>query len=130
MLEIIDRDLILWPVAGHLGILFVLYCWLSVVRFQKRAGQPVEALEARISANLKNQFEAPILFYALVAMLWAEDLVNWAYLTLAIVFLAGRIWHLLAATLSTNIIRRGLIFTFNWLAIYAMWALFLLPRLF
>lgn len=126
----IDRDLILWPVAGHLAILFFLYCWLSVVRFQKRSGQPVDALEARISANLRNQFEAPLLFYALIAMIWADNAVNSAYLVLACVFLLGRIWHLLVATLSTNIIRRGLVFTVNWLAIYGMWAVFLLPRLF
>ena len=130
MFETINRDLILWPVAGHLAILFFLYCWLSVVRKWKRDGKPVEALEVRISANLRNQFEAPILFYALVAMLWAGDLVTWAYVALGGVFIAGRIWHLLVATLSSNIIRRGLVFTMNWLAIYAMWALFLLPRLF
>ena len=130
MFETINRDLILWPVTAHLAILFFLYCWLSVVRKWKRDGKPVEALEVRISANLRNQFEAPILFYALVAMLWAGDLVTWAYVALGGVFIAGRIWHLLVATLSSNIIRRGLVFTMNWLAIYAMWALFLLPRLF
>ena len=55
---------------------------------------------------------------------------TWAYVALGGVFIAGRVWHLIVATLYTNIIRRGLVFTVNWLAIYAMWALFLLPRLF
>ncbi|MAP96436.1 MAG: hypothetical protein CMK07_15935 [Ponticaulis sp.] len=130
MFEIISRDLILWPVAAHLAILVVLYVWLSVVRKFQRDGKPVEALEARISANLSNQFEAPILFYAIVAMIWAGDLVTPLQLGLAGIFIIGRIWHLLVATLSTNIIRRGMVFMVNWLAIYGMWAAFLLPRLF
>ena len=120
----IDRDLLLWPVLAHLALIVFLYAWLSLVRKQERDGKPVADLEARISANLSNQFEAPVLFYAIFVLVWTEALVNLAYLSLAWIFVAGRVWHLLVATLSTNIIRRGLIFTINWLAIFGMWAVF------
>jgi len=125
----IDRDLILWPVAVHLALIAFLYAWLSLIRKHQREGRDVKALEARISANLSNQFEAPVLFYALVAMLWAGDMVNSVYFILAWVFVAGRLWHFYVATLSSDIIRRGLVFTINFLAIFVMWALFLFQQL-
>ncbi|NHK29290.1 hypothetical protein FF098_015335 [Parvularcula flava] len=129
MLTQIDRDLILWPVAVHLALIVFLYAWLSLIRKYQREGRDVKALEVRVSANLSNQFEAPVLFYALVAMLWAGDMVNSVYFILAWAFTAGRLWHFYVATLSTDIIRRGLIFTINFLAIFSMWALFLFQRL-
>lgn len=130
MLNEISRNLILWPLAGHLALIAFLYAWLSWVRKLQREGLKVAALEARISANLSNQFEAPMLFYVVIAMIWTDFAVTPLYLGLAWIFLAGRLWHTYVATLSTDIIRRGLVFMVNWLAIFLMWASFLLPRLF
>ena len=129
MLIQIDRDLILWPVAVHLALIVFLYAWLSLIRKLQREGRDVKALEARISATLSNQFEAPVLFYALIAMIWAADVVNSLYFILAWVFVAGRLWHFYVATLSSDVIRRGLVFTINFVAIFAMWGLFMLQRL-
>lgn len=129
MLTIIDRDLILYPVAAHLVLIGLLYVWLSAIRKWQRDGRDVAAQEARISATLSNQFEAPVLFYAVVAMIWAADMVNAAYVALGWVFVAGRLWHIAVATLTTHIIYRGLVFLINFIAIVAMWGLFLVQRL-
>ena len=125
----LDRDLILWPVAVHLLLLLILYAWLSLVRKQIRDGNGDTALEARVSANLSNQYEAPVLWYAIVVLIWAGDLLHGLFLALAWLFVAGRIMHTLVQTMTANVIHRGLVFTVNFLAVYGMWAVFLWQRL-
>lgn len=120
-----DRGALLWPVAIHLGLVLFLYAWLSVVRWQARAGRDVATRERAVAANLSNQFEAPVLFYALVAMLWSQDAVAPAYVVLAWVFALGRFPHTAVQTLTGNVLLRGGVFTINFVALAAMWALFL-----
>ncbi|MCI5046015.1 MAG: MAPEG family protein [Aquisalinus sp.] len=120
-----DRDLIFWPVAVHLSLLIYLYGWLSLVRWQQRAGKPVAALEGRISDNLSNQFEAPLLFYVIVALLWVENMVSAADIALAWTFAIGRLLHTSVHTLTSTVLMRGGVFTINFLAIYGLWGWFL-----
>ena len=124
-----DRDALLWPVAVHLGLVLFLYAWLSVVRWQARRGDDVEARERSVSANLSNQFEAPTLFYALVAILWTSDAVTAAQVALAWVFALGRLPHTWVHATTSNVLLRGGVFTINFAALALMWALFLAGRL-
>ena len=123
------RDAILWPVAVHLALVLLLYSWLSVVRWQARRGQDVASREQAVSANLSNQFEAPVLFYALVAVLWTADAVTPAQLACAWVFALGRLPHTLIHTLTGNVLLRGGVFTINFAGLAGMWGLFLWGRL-
>ena len=129
-------DAILWPVAAHLALIFCLYAALSVARFltvasgDKRyadfqfSGGDAPAA-ARISANLSNQFELGPLFHVLALTLWVTDSVTPAQLALAWAFVAGRLAHTLVQTLSGNVVLRGLVFSVNFLALAAMWTIFL-----
>jgi len=73
---------ILWPMLAHIGWVSMLYVWLTVARQRAvRSGQiesscfvlgrdePLDV--ARITRNLANQFELPLIFYALVVLLVA-----------------------------------------------------------
>ncbi|MEM7566270.1 MAG: MAPEG family protein [Pseudomonadota bacterium] len=131
---------LLWPVLGHLVLVQVLFAMVSLRRFQAvrrgeaRYGQMARAggepeLSRRWARNLDNQFQVPLLFYALVALLYATgqvapgrpDLVQTG---LAWVFLAGRIAHTVVQVSRDDVKLRGRVFAINYLALSAMWLLF------
>ena len=71
---------ILWPMLAHIGLVFLLYAWLTFARTMAvRRGETEYACFllgreeplhiARITRNLANQFELPVIFYALVIVL-------------------------------------------------------------
>ena len=72
-------DSILWPMLAQIGWTFVLYGWLTIARSRAVArgevkysafalGRNEPADVARITRNLANQFELPVLFYAVVVL--------------------------------------------------------------
>ncbi len=133
---------ILWPVALHLAMVLALFVIVSVTRmravregdvpsvgyFARKGAEPDAS--RRYAANLTNQFEVPTFFYALVALLYATDAVSGAQVVLAWIFLVGRMIHSAVQTQTDNVPLRGMVFGINFLALVAMWAIFLLPRLF
>jgi len=122
---------ILWPMLAHIGWVSMLYVWLTVARQRAvKSGQiesscfvlgrdePIEV--ARITRNLANQFELPLIFYALVVLLVALGQVTLFDVIAAWVFVAGRIAHTLVQTLTDNVPLRGQVFTINFLAVVAL----------
>ena len=122
---------ILWPMLAHVGWVFVLYAWLTYARARAvKSGQieyscfvlgrdePLEV--ARITRNLANQFELPLIFYALVVLLVALGQVTLFDVVAAWVFGAGRVAHTLVQTLTDNVPLRGQVFTINFLAVVAL----------
>ena len=75
---------------------------------------------ARITRNLANQFELPVIFYALVVLLIVLARVTWIDIAAAWVFVAGRIIHTLVQTLTDNVKLRGQVFMINFLAVAAL----------
>ena len=122
---------ILWPMLAHIGWVFMLYAWLTYARtravkrgeidyscFVLGRDEPLEV--ARITRNLANQFELPLIFYALVVLLAALGKVTVADVVAAWVFVAGRVLHTLVQTLTDNVPLRGQVFTINFLAVAAL----------
>jgi len=122
---------ILWPMLAHIGWVSMLYVWLTVARQRAvKSGQiesscfvlgrdePIEV--ARITRNLANQFELPLIFYALVVLLVALGQVTLFDVIAAWVFVAGRVAHTLVQTLTDNVPLRGQVFTINFLAVVAL----------
>jgi len=68
---------------------------------------------ARITRNLANQFELPVVFYALVVLLVATNKVSTVDIVAAWVFVAGRVVHTLVQTLTDNVPLRGQVFLIN-----------------
>jgi hypothetical protein len=122
---------ILWPMLAHIGWVFLLYVWLTVARkLAVRRGETDSACfvlgrdeplkVARITRNLTNQFELPVIFYALVVLLVALDRVTAVDLAAAWVFVAGRVIHTLVQTLTDNVALRGQVFMINFLAVVVL----------
>lgn len=129
-------DAILVPVAGHLLLMIFLFVMVSLKRMQavKQTSLQIDDLankhnepeaSRRWVNNLNNQFELPPLFYALIALLYATDQVTAFMVTCAWIFLIGRILHTWVQASGDNVSLRGQVFMINFLALIAMWVMFL-----
>jgi hypothetical protein len=114
---------ILFPMLAQIGWTFLLYAWLTVARTRAiKSGEGAYSgfahgeephHIARITRNLANQFELPVIFYALVVLLVATRNVTLVDIIAAWVFVAGRIIHTLVQTLTDNVPLRGQVFLIN-----------------
>jgi len=124
------------PMAVHVAFTALLYTLLTIARAPKIWGigqrpdgsNPWAAVEPRISANLSNQFEWPLFFYAACLLLIQGHIESSAAILLAWVFIAGRLAHSYIQICTTNIRLRGLVFTVNFLATLGLWAAVLQAR--
>ena len=119
---------ILWPILAQIGWTFMLYAWLTVVRMQAVKSGEVEyscfvtsrdepRQIARVTRNLSNQFELPVIFYAVAVLLIVHGRVGTIDVIAAWVFVGGRVIHTLVQTLTDNVQLRGQVFTINFLAV-------------
>ena len=127
---------LLYPMAVHVALTALLYVALTVVRAPSVWGvgrradgsNPWARFEPRISANLSNQFEWPVFFYAACLLQMAQPADNPLQLGLAWVFVAGRVAHSGVQVFTANVQLRGAVFTVNFLAVLGMWLALLLTR--
>lgn len=116
--------------ATHVALAALLYVLLTVARAPSVWGigrrgdgsNPFAEVERRISANLSNQFEWPVLFYAACILLLrgSPDVVA---AVLAWTFIGGRVLHSGVQIGIRNVRLRGLVFMVNFLAVLGLWAL-------
>ena len=121
-----------YPMLSHVLLVGLLYIALTIARApavwglgkRQDGSNPFAAFEPRISANLSNQFEWPLFFYAicLLQIVLLKD-IHTAQIVLAWCFIIGRVLHTLVQVSMDNIRLRGAIFTVNFLAVLGMWAL-------
>jgi len=122
---------ILWPLLAQIGWTMVLYAWLTIARKQAVdsgavdysafvLGREEPLVPARVARNLSNQFELPVIFYALVILLLIFNRVAVIDVIAAWVFVAGRLAHSLVQTLTDNVPLRGQVFTINFLAVVVL----------
>lgn len=127
-----EHHLIL-PMAAHVALASFLYILLTVARAPKIWGigqrpdgsNPWAAIEPRISANLSNQFEWPLLFYVACILLIQCQTESIIATLLAWTFVVGRLAHSGVQILTANVRLRGLVFTINFLATLGLWAIVL-----
>ena len=124
-------DQLIIPMVAHVAWAALLYVVLTIVRApavwnvgsRPDGSNPMADLELRVSANLTNQFEWPVVFYAAcLVVLVQQESVSLAQVTLAWIFVAGRITHSGVQILTTNIRLRGVVFTINFVAALGLWA--------
>jgi hypothetical protein len=122
---------ILWPLLAQIGWTFALYVWLTIERTRAvgRGEVKYSAFEfsrngppkvARISRNLANQFELPVIFYAVVVLLVVIGRVGTIDVLAAWVFVAGRVVHTLVQTLTDDVPLRGRVFLINFAAVVVL----------
>lgn len=117
----------------HVLFTALLYVILTFVRapkvwnigVKKDGTNPWQFIEPRVSANLSNQFEWPIFFYAICILLVNNpELDKPIYSWLAGIFIVGRIVHSIIQILTKNIRLRGLVFSINFVAVFSIWIIF------
>ena len=124
---------LLQPMLVHVAWVAGLYVALTIVRAppvwgvgQRKDGtNPLGLYEPRISANLRNQFEWPVLFYVVCLLLLRQGEIGRAHLWLAWIFVTGRMLHTGVQVFTANVRLRGIVFTINFVAVLAMWGLLL-----
>ena len=120
----------------HVAFTAALYALLTIARAPKIWGigrrkdgsNPWELLEPRISANLSNQFELPLFFYAACLLLVQSQNEKTPAIFLAWVFIGGRLAHSYVQICTKNIRVRGLVFTVKFLATLGLWAVAIQAR--
>ncbi|MBF6025331.1 MAPEG family protein [Lysobacter niastensis] len=118
------------PMAAHVALAAFLYALLTFARApaiwgigrRSDGSNPWARFEPRISANLSNQFEWPLLFYAACLVLLQSG-TSQLSLVLAWIFVLGRVLHSLVQILTSNVRLRGVVFTVNFLAVLGLWAI-------
>ena len=121
---------LLFPMLFQIGWTFLLYAWLTVARTRAiksgeaeysgfARGEEPHHIE-RITRNLANQFELPVIFYAVVVLLVATKNVTPIDLVAAWVFVAGRVIHSMVQTLTDNVPLRGQVFLINFAAVVVL----------
>lgn len=122
----------LWPLFAHAVLIFFLYWLLSVRRFGAVRGGSVEAGQFRenlqepaesllVNNNLKNQFELPVLFYAVSLALYASTADNWGTVALGWIFVISRYVHTWVHLTSNRLRYRRPAFMIGFFAVVAMW---------
>ena len=122
---------LLWPMLAQIGLTCALYVWLTVARAGavKRGeveysafalGRDEPARIARISRNLANQFELPVIFYAAVVLLVVIGRVTTLDVLAAWVFVGGRAIHTLVQTRTNDVPLRGRVFLINFAAVVVL----------
>ncbi len=122
-----------WPLVGHMVLVFILYGLLGIRRsaavkdghaqrqqFRENRDEPAESLFVRNC--IANQFELPVLFYAVSILLYITEADNLPALILAWIFVASRYAHAYVHVTSNDLRYRGPFFLVGFLVLAAMWA--------
>lgn len=100
-----NNNLIFLPVLAHFLLVFMLYIYLGVVKARAAKGsnfdRPAAALNSKawpddvlkVSNNLANQFESPILFYVLSILYYLSDDVGSVLLSIMSLYVLSRYVH-------------------------------------
>lgn len=129
-----NQTAIFWPMIAHAALVFAIYVLLGLRRrqavaaghakvsqFRENRDEPAESLFVRNA--LENQFELPLLFYAVCLALQASGAVGALTLGLAWVFAVSRYVHTFIHVTSNRIRYRQPAFTVGFLALIALWVL-------
>lgn len=125
------------PMFMHIFLCALLYVFLTLTRApsvwgvgkNKDGSNPFADIQPKVSANLSNQFEWPLFFHVVCALLIAlGGSISNSQVFLAWVFVIGRALHSLVQIFTDNIRLRGLVFTINFVAVLAMWLLLFIQQ--
>jgi len=117
-----ESKLVFYPVVAQIILTFIVYMLLPIAK--QRVLKTIEVDLARralhndawpdsvlkISNNVQNQFESPVLFYALCFMLWALNVVSVFALLVAWGYVVLRVVHVFVHTGSNEIPIRKKVF--------------------
>ena len=140
MFAVQPSAMIVWPMLAQFALTLGLYVWLTVAR--KRAvergetdytafvlGYDEPLHVARITRNLANQFELPVLFYVLIALALPLRHADLFIVLMSWVFVVTRFVHAGIFVTSNDVRTRSLAWFAGVLVLLAMWLYFALKML-
>jgi hypothetical protein len=120
-----------WPVVAHAFLVFCLYALLVVRRaavvragkveriaFRENLAEPEESRV--VNKAIANQFELPVIFYAVSVLLFMTEADNIVAVVLAWFFVAARYLQV-AMHLTGNLPLRRLSFMLGFVSLFLMW---------
>ena len=120
-----------WPLMAHAFLVFCLYALLVVRRaavvrsgkveriaFRENLAEPEESRV--VNRAIANQFELPVLFYAISVLLFIAEADNIVAVVLAWIFVAAR-YVQVAMQLTGNLPLRRLSFMLGFVVLFVMW---------
>lgn len=132
----VSQTLILLPVFGQVFLTFAVLIAMGFARQSslKANGQTIEdaaladdafwTQQARkCSNNFKNQFELPVLFYAVCAFALITRMVDIVFLVLAIAFVVTRIAHTYFHLGSNRVSLRGGAYIIGFVILVVLWVM-------
>ncbi|MCM2472915.1 hypothetical protein HGO38_05425 [Rhizobium sp. CG5] len=121
-----------WPLVAHAFLVFCLYGLLvlrraSVVKsglvereaFRENRDEPTESRV--VNRAIANQFELPVLFYAVSILLYIVDADNVVAVALAWLFVATRYAHAFVHVTANRLMLRRPLFMAGFVALFALW---------
>jgi hypothetical protein len=135
-----ERDLIFLPVAAQVILTLLLFIRLGQVKSRARRLNEVDESRSalhkeawpdyvlKVTNNIENQFQTPVLFYLLSLMAWALDSVDWL-VVVAWAYLATRLVHAYIHLSDNVVIWRRKVFSLGVLLLMLMTVLKLRPFL-
>jgi hypothetical protein len=127
---------VLLPVFVQVGLTFFLLFWMGAVRLRALKGREVRlgdiALRqpawperpTQISNAYDNQFQLPVLFYALVPLALMTRKADLLFVILSWLFVATRLAHAAIHTTSNNVQQRFMAFLAGAIVLLIMWIVF------
>ena len=100
-----NANLIFWPVLAQITLTFVAFALLGVRKTRALKDDKVDLAKAaldndawpesvlKVSNNIRNQFQLPVIFYALCLVYFSLGVVNIVVLSLAWAFVICRVIH-------------------------------------
>ena len=134
-------QMVLLPVFVLVGLTFALLLWMASARGGALTGREVSLKDialgepnwptrtTQIGNCFKNQFELPLLFYALIALAFPIRHADLVIVMLSWVFVVTRFAHAGIFVSSNNVQRRSLAWFAGVLVLFAMWVYFALKIL-
>ncbi|MBJ6127610.1 MAPEG family protein [Microvirga splendida] len=127
---------VILPVLVQVGLTFILLFWMGRTRVGHLRSGEVRVKDValgernwparvtQIQNAYHNQFELPVLFYALVALALITRQADMLFVAMAWLFVASRLVHAAIHTTSNKISRRFMAFLVGVLILAAMWVIF------
>ena len=127
---------VILPVLVQVGLTLILLFWLGRSRLAILRTGEVKVKDIALGERnwpkrllqlqnaYQNQFELPVLFYALVALALITRKADMLFVVMAWMFVASRLVHAAIHTTSNKLSRRFMAFVLGVLILAAMWIIF------
>ena len=127
-----NNDLIFLPVLANILLIFMLYIYLGLVKSRAVKDGNVDRQKAslntkawpesvvKVSNNLANQFESPILFYMLSVIYYVTNNVNSILISIMSLYVLSRYLHAYVHVTSNYVPYRFKFFIFGLLILLAL----------